>query len=468
MAAVDNPSYDTVAMSGPRGLGKTFIAAKVLSRCLTPGDVLHQPGKEYILGAASLSQARLTYGFIRADLEPSGEYRFIDSVTRLGITHVASNTKLRAISSNGKTAFGLVNVGCAVLDEPGSLDIVGGQLLADALFTAQGKVGSDLKLILIGTLAPMATAAGHWWYDLVEAGTTSRTHVQLFQGNSDTWDQWGTIRKANPLTAISSNFRRKLLEERDAARGDARLKARFLSYRLNIPSQDTATMLLDVDDWQRMAAREVPEREGQPIVGVDLGAGRAFSAATAIWANGRIEALACAPGIPSVGEQEKRDRVPSGTYQRLVDSGRLRVADGLRVQPPSQLWDLILETWGEPVLVVADRFREPDLRDVMGNASFEPRVTRWSDASFDIRALRKHVKDGPYSVAEDSRALLITSLASARVENDSSGNTRLIKKGTNNTGRDDCAAALTLAAGAFARYPAVESAQEERHAVVVG
>ena len=118
--------------------------------------------------------------------------------------------------------------------------------------------------------------------------------------------------------------------------------------------------------------------------------------------------------------------------------------------------------------MVADRFREPDLRDVMGNASFEPRVTRWSDASFDIRALRKHVKDGPYSVAEDSRALLITSLASARVENDSSGNTRLIKKGTNNTGRDDIAAALTLAAGAFARYPAVTADSEERHAVVVG
>ena len=79
LRAVESPAYDTVALSGPRGLGKTFIAARVLARCLTPGDVLHQPGKEYILGAASLHQARLTYGFIRAELEPSGEYRFIDS-----------------------------------------------------------------------------------------------------------------------------------------------------------------------------------------------------------------------------------------------------------------------------------------------------------------------------------------------------------------------------------------------------
>ena len=30
LKAVENPKYDTVAISGPRTLGKTFIAAKVL------------------------------------------------------------------------------------------------------------------------------------------------------------------------------------------------------------------------------------------------------------------------------------------------------------------------------------------------------------------------------------------------------------------------------------------------------
>ena len=143
---------------------------------------------------------------------------------------MASNTKLRAISSNVKTSFGLVNVPLVVIDEPGALEIVGGQMLADSLFTAQGKPGSDLKVILIGTLAPMATASGHWWYDLVTEGTAGETNVQLFQGDVATWYEWATIRKANPLTAISPSFRAKLLSERDEARGDSRLKARFLSY----------------------------------------------------------------------------------------------------------------------------------------------------------------------------------------------------------------------------------------------
>ena len=128
-------------------------------------------------------------------MEPTGEYRWIDSATRLGATHRATNTKLRAISSNAKTSFGLVNVPLVVLDEPGALEVVGGSMLSDSLMTAQGKVGSNLKLVLIGTLAPMATNAGHWWYDLVNAGTTGTRHVQLFQGDAEKWDTWATIRQ---------------------------------------------------------------------------------------------------------------------------------------------------------------------------------------------------------------------------------------------------------------------------------
>ena len=79
-AAVENDAYDTVVLSGPRTLGKTFIAARILTRCMTPGDSLFQPGKEYILGSASLEMGRLTYGFIREALDDgSKRYRFLRS-----------------------------------------------------------------------------------------------------------------------------------------------------------------------------------------------------------------------------------------------------------------------------------------------------------------------------------------------------------------------------------------------------
>ena len=86
------PGIDVAALSIPRGNGKSWLAAHLLERCLTPGDSLHVPGAEYLLCAGSIEQARLCYRFIRAELEETGEYRFIDSATRIGITHKASNT----------------------------------------------------------------------------------------------------------------------------------------------------------------------------------------------------------------------------------------------------------------------------------------------------------------------------------------------------------------------------------------
>ena len=69
-------------------------------------------------------------------------------------------------------------------------------------------------------------------------------------------------------------------------------------------------------------------------------------------------------------------------------------------------------------------------------------------AAEDIRALRKLALDGPLSVELASRNLIGASLAAAMVKNDDQGSVRLQKRGSNNTGRDDVAAALVLACGA--------------------
>ena len=242
--------------------------------------------------------------------------------------------------------------------------------------------------------------------------------------------------------------------ERDAARLDSRLKGRFLSFRLNRPSGDESTVLLTVQDWERVAARSVPARSGKPIVGVDLGGGRAWSAAVALYPNGRVEARAVAPGIPDLDEQERRDRQPAGTYSKLYNMGQLEIAEGLRVQPPAALWDMIRTAWGRPQMIVCDRFRLAELEDVVKRgARLEPRISRWSESSFDIRSLRAMALDGPLSVDADSQALLATSLSQAMVKSDDAGNTRLVKTGSNNQSRDDVAQGLVLACGAAARKP---------------
>ena len=182
---------------------------------------------------------------------------------------MASNTRLRVQSSNAKGAFGIVGTPLAVLDEPGAWETVGGQLMADALFTAQGKPDSDLRLIFIGTLAP---ADMGWWHELIEGDGVS-TYVQALTADREKWDLWPEIRRCNPLMAkYPKKSRKKLLQDRDEARADARLKARFLSYRMNVPSRDESEMLLTVDDFKlATGSRPIGIPSGEPIVGIDLG-----------------------------------------------------------------------------------------------------------------------------------------------------------------------------------------------------
>ena len=167
-----------------------------------------------------------------------------------------------------------------------------------------------------------------------------------------------------------------------------------------------------------------------------------------------MEALAVAPGVPSLHKHEQRDGVPAGLYQVLEDSGNLFTVPGKRDPEPTHLYQAVLRRWGRPAVITCDRFRLPALNDAIGTGvEIVPRVTRWSEATADIIALRRIVRDGPLSCPETggSRSLVEASLAACRVKNDEQGSVRLVKRGTTNSGRDDVAAALVLAAGLFQR-----------------
>ena len=440
---------DTAALSLPRGNGKSWLAGHLAARIMTPVDKLFRPGTESIVVAASLEQGRIVFRFMRELLSQDRDYRWSDSLTRVQVVHKPTRTALIVRGANAKATFGLVNTPYVIADEPGAWKVLDGETMYDSIQTAQGKPGSPLTALYIGTLAP---ALSGWWHDMIERGSNRSTYVKVLQGNRESWDNWHTIRKANPLTAVSAEFRRKLLEERDAARADSRLKSRFLSYRLNVPTADESQVLLTVEDWKAAEGRPEGLPHGRPIVGVDLGGGRAWSAAVALWESGRIDGIALAPGIPDLQAQERRDTIPSGVYQQLFEEGSLRVAEGLRVQPPAQLWQFVQDRWGIPASIVCDRFRLSELQDVIqGSCPLEARRLMPSEWAADIRAVRKFTRDGPFSVNPAARLLFRASLSVAVVKSDDQGNVRLVKHDRTNKARDDVAAALTLAAGAFER-----------------
>ena len=443
------PGVRSSALSIPRGNGKTTLAAWLTLQTITPGSELFTPGSENHLVAASLGQCRrTTFGVLRRMVEAlpnTGDYRISDNTMSARIRHPLSRTEVSVLPASGKSAMGLVNARWLVADEPASWKPGDGQVMFDAIEGAHGKPGSGLRVLYVGTLAP--ATEGHWWTDLVEAGSIPFRHVTSYQGDRETWDQWPTIQKANPLMSRFKDSRTYLLGQRDRARTDSRLRALFLSYRLNIPTRDDSEVVLRIEDWERVAARPPAVRQGSPVVALDIGAARAWSAAVAIWPDGRCEALAVCPGIPSIADQEHRDQVQPGTYERLIRDGSLIVADGKRVPPVSTLLACVAD-WS-PGTIVCDRFRLSEVLDAAPPCPVIDRIMRWSQSTEDITALRRMAADGPLSVAPASRSLLMASLAVSRVRNEEA-NVRLVKS-PSNTARDDVSAALILAAGEWAR-----------------
>lgn len=439
------------ALSVPRGSAKTWIAGMLAAAGITPGSPLWEPSIETLVVSGSLEQSRTLLGFVKEALGEDLEehYRVLDSGQRLAVTHKATSTRLRVLSSSGKRAMGLANFGTIYADEPGSWELRGGQLLHDALRQSLGKRPGQ-RLVLIGTRAPAPD--GSWWPGLLDAGSGAGVHVTVRTAPRDEpWDAWPTIRKVNPLLMHNASLRATILRERDEARRNPTLRPAFEAYRLNRQVDVYSDPLVPVEVWRAVEAREAPPRSGRPIVGMDLGGERAWSAAWCLWPNGRSECYAVCPGIPDLAERERADAMPRGLYRRLAEDGVLIVDEDLHVSRPSVLVDHLVAEGIRPEVVLCDRFAIGTLRDaVAGRWPIRDRVTRWSEATEDVAGFRQVAADGPLSIAPHCRALARTSIGQATVKSDDQGSARLEKR-RHGRSRDDVAVAGVLAAGELAR-----------------
>lgn len=448
------PDIEVAVLSCPRGSAKTWLAAQLAAVALRPGSPLWQQGIEVLAVSGSLEQSRVLLRMVREALaDREHEYRWLDSGQRLQVTHKTTMTKLRILSSSGKRAMGLEGFSMILADEPGSWEKRGGSLMYDALRTALGKRGGKLgqRLILIGTRAP---AESGWWTHLIDGGSGPGVHVtELRVKASDPWHDYQVIARVNPLIRVSASLRRAILRERDAARSNPTARASFKAYRLNMKDIGTAAdSLVSLDDWKRVEDRPVLPRVGRPVVGLDIGGNRSWSAAWCLWPNGRSEAYAVVPGIPDLAARERQDAQPRGLYQQLEDDEVLVIDPGVRVSSPAVLVDHLVRQGIRPQGMICDRFLVESVADaVRGRWPILKRVTRWSEATEDVAAFRKLVHDGPLSIVPEARNLVAVSLAGTIVKCDDQGSTRIIKKNQAFRERDDVAVAGVLAAGQLMR-----------------
>ena len=437
------------ALSTPRGNGKSWLCGNLVARALTPGDALFEPGVENILVSSSTNQARITLEFARAALGESDAYRWNNN----GVLHRASRARVRIVSSDARRALGLgANVRIIIADEPGAWSPIQGLRLWDAMQTSLGK--RKTQILIVGTLAPAPlTGPASWWPQFVAEGSKDGRHVQLLQADPKKWADFDEVLRCNPVAAINPHLRRTLEREHAAALASERAARTFRQYRLNLPGDPVDTQpLITASEWERVCARAVPACEGSPVVAVDLGGNRSWSAAAALWPSGRIECWALSPGVPTLAEQEHADHVADDSYSELVRSGGLSVDAGRAVPSVERL---LSRVWAwEPLCIVSDPYRAPELHQVVaGRVRIVERARSGGESTSNVQSLRSLLLDTGAGVTEGSRALLAAAWAQTNLVIDNAGLSRVTKLDQRRS-RDDAAAALLLGAGEQARRPA--------------
>ena len=274
-----------------------------------------------------------------------------------------------------------------------------------------------MTVIAIGTLAPAPlTGPASWWPATVAAGSGDATHVALLQADPDRWESFDEVLRVNPVAAVNPHLRRALEREHKAALESDRAARTFRNYRLNLPGDPVDIQpLITSAEWERVCAKPIPEISGKPVIGLDLGGTRSWSAAVAVWPSGRIESWAIAPGKPSLSDQEKDDQVPEGAYVELVQSGGLAVDEGNHV--PS-IERLLARIWNwNPTSIICDNYRAPELYEAVSGRGVRviERARSGGEATSNIQALRSLLLDSNAGVTEASRALLGAAWAHRRI-----------------------------------------------------
>ena len=432
------------ALSIARGNGKSGLVAGLACAVVDPDGPLHGRRREVVCVASSFQQGRVIFedceAMLRARLGdlPRGEWRLQNSQNVATIEHRESGARIRCIGSDPKRAHGLRPL-LVLADEPAQWDAAKRDAMLAALRTSLGKV-PDSRLIALGT---RPADESHWFARMLKQAEYRQVHAAK---RDDPPFALRTIRKANPSYDHLPSLRKRIAIEAREADGNPDALASFKALRLNMGTADVDERpVLEHGSWQSDAS--IPRDDAPPIIGLDLGSGAAMSAAAAVWESGRMELLAAFPTEPSLEERGKRDGALY--YGTLLDRGEL-ILLGRNVVPVEAFLQAVVDRFGVPECIVADRWREAELRDAMADCGvicpFVARGQGFRDGGEDLRMFRRAMLDG-HVVTEDSR-LLTAACAEARTVVDPAGNEKLAKStegGRRRRARDDALAAAIVA-----------------------
>ena len=446
------PGTQSAALSVARGNGKTTLLSGIA--CATLDGPLAVARGETVIVASSFEQARIGFehvlAFMGGKLEDKRRWKIWDTAQQARIEDKLTGTRVRCIGSDPRRAHGLAPV-LVLADEPSQWPEPTGERMVAALRTATGKQPHS-RFVALGT---RPADAEHWFAKMLAGGADyAQSHAAR---PGDPPFQRRAWRKANPSLDHMPDLEAAIRNEAKQARLDPALLASFAALRLNLGTADTeVSVLRDAGLWTNIEGEA--ERAGPVIWGVDLGTSAAQSAVAGFWPETeRLECIAAFPNEPSLAERGLRDGV-GGLYAECARRGELLTL-GARAVDVAMLLQAALERLGRPSRVVADRWREAELRDALEGAgvppaAFSARGQGFKDGAEDVRSFRRACADG--RVTPVPSLLLRSAMAEARTISDPAGNAKLSKGsqgGRRLRARDDAAAAAILAVADGARQP---------------
>jgi phage terminase large subunit-like protein len=438
-----------------RGNAKTALAAG-LSLGALMGIWDTQPKREVLMAARNRDQAKTAFnflvGYVEALPEAEQELFIIRRGSRLEVEYAGNGGGLaRCIAADGRSILGGAPT-LAILDERAAWEREKGDLLENAILSGLGKRNG--KALIISTSAPDDTNTFSKWMDEPPPGTYVQEHRPPFGLPAD---DLPSLLIANPgaTEGIGASPEWLLAQARRAiARGGSALSSfRNLNRNERVSTEDRS-VLITVDEWlsAEVAPDDLPPREGECILGVDLGGSRSMSAAAFYWPHtGRLEAVGTFPGNPSLADRGAADGV-SGRYVEMKERGELSTLGENTVPPGPWLAEIVKLADGAAIsCIVGDRFRHAEFAEAIERAGLRvPFIWRgfgWKDGSEDIERFRRALFDG--QVKTRPSLLLRSAFADAITLIDPAGNAKLAKG--RSLGRIDAAAASVLAVAEGAR-----------------
>ncbi|HEY8215134.1 MAG TPA: terminase large subunit [Methylocystis sp.] len=449
VAGALNPANMVAALSIGRGNAKTALSAG-LALGAVMGEWDKQPRREVIFAARNRDQAKIAFNFVCGyvgGLPKAKRDKFnIRRGSRLEVEFDGNGGGLaRCVAADGRSILGGAPV-LAILDERAAWEKDKGDELENGILSGLGKRGG--KALIISTSGADDANSFSRWLDNPPDGTFIQEHRPAPGLPADDLE---SLLVANPgaLEGIGSSPEWLLAQARRAiARGGSALSSFRNLNRNERVCADNRSVLVTVDEWlsAEVAPDALPPREGECILGVDLGGSRSMSAAALFWPRtGRLEALGTFPGNPSLSDRGAADGV-GARYVEMKDRGELSVL-GENVVPAGPWLASIMRLADDATIscIVGDRFRHAEFMEAMQKAGLRaPFIARgmgFKDGSEDIERFRAALFERKIKVAPS--LLLRSAFADAITLIDPAGNHKVTK--SRSCGRIDAACASILA-----------------------